>query len=116
MILAYSKFYTWATPLIKKYIKYKIQLPLPDGLIVEYKQQIAYGISYIYLISSVSVLAGVRQMAWLIIIVHIILSGINDNPLMAQSTNDWDIKLRDLLFDACVLGGLIMASGIKVYK
>ena len=101
---------------MKKYIKYKVQLPLPDGFIVEYKQQISYGISYLYLIGSVSLLAGVRQMAWLLIVVHIFLSAINDNPLMAQSTNEWDFKLRDLLFDACVLGGLIMASGIKVYK
>jgi hypothetical protein len=46
--------------LVKKHLKNYIKLPLPDGYIVEYKDKIVYAISYLYLIGSVSILAGVR--------------------------------------------------------
>lgn len=81
-----------------------------------YKQQIAYGISYLSLIGSVAVLAGVRQMAWLLIIIHLALSAIQNNPLVTSSATEWDVKFRELCYDLIVLTSLVMVTGIKVYK
>jgi hypothetical protein len=64
LALSYTKFYSWFGPLMKRnvYLKRwlsKVTLPDPE-LFMPYKNKIAYGMGYAYLIGSVAVLCGVQ--------------------------------------------------------
>lgn len=71
-------------------------------------------ISYLYFVSSIGVLCGVRSFTYILMVIHIILSVLFDNPQVTTNQNDYDTKMRALMFDACLLATLIMINGLRV--
>ena len=113
---SYGKFHTWSTPLMKKF-SYTRSLKLPDPtFFTPFKYKIALGFSYLYFIASVGLLCGVRGFTYILILVHIVQSVLMDNPQVTTTQNDYDIKMRALMFDACLLAVLIMINGIRTKK
>ena len=89
-----------------------IELPKPAA-ISNIRHKLTYAIGCIYLISSVGLIAGVRQFGYILAIMHILQSAIFDNPLVTTTQGQYDTKLRSLIFDVALLGAVLMLSGYK---
>lgn len=70
---------------------------------------------YLYFVCSVGLLLGVKLCAIPLMLAHLVHSIVFDNPWQTISQNDYDTKLRALMFDACLLATLFMIMGTKIY-
>ena len=79
----------------------------------KYKQYVTYGIGYFYIIGSLGLLVEMNVLAIPLLIVHVLQSLLFDNPWVTSTQNEYETKLRALIFDVCILAGVLMIMGVS---
>lgn len=115
---SYTKLHTYYESNLEKKVKSIapfIQIPDPD-IIKTYKSRIPQLISYAYFVCPVALILGISFMAYPLFVIHLFYTALYDNPWLTTNSNEFDVKKRALLFDACLLASLILVAGTKIYK
>ena len=110
---SYARFHTWSSPYLRSYLGALSPLPQPD-LVKVWRSKIALALGYLYVILSLSVLAGLTKgPLYVLLALHVVQSLIFDNPATTITQGAYEGKVRAALFDVVIAAGLIMVSGIR---
>eukprot|EP00347_Sterkiella_histriomuscorum_P014382 403361080 len=111
----YNKLYSLGNLHVKKWSRGNVKLLDPETFAL-YKQKIAYGITYSYVLCSLGVIFCYKKFLFALIPLHILLSAFLDNPYAEERPSDFIKKCRECVIDLMILAALIVMAGMPIAK